>query len=191
MADEIDWAAVRTRLEQAQSALDAAFSGSVTYNEAILLERTRRLAERRVVGRRLTSSDRVLIVQVADTRYGVWLDRLAGVAPMTACAPAPRGPTVLLGLMTVRGGVWTVFDLPRLLGVDAPSADGGHVVLLRHASRRVGLRVDRADLVRQQARSEVRLMPGGSGLAAGIASDGQIFIDMDAVWAHPAITEAV
>lgn len=191
MAEGIDWATVRARLQQAQGALDAALDGDAMRNQAILQERTRRLAQRRVAAQRLTSADRALIAEVAGTRYGLWLDRLAGVAPMTACAPAPRGPAALLGLMTVRGGIWTVFDLARLLGVDGAAADGGHVVLLRHANRRVGLRVDRADDVRQQSRRDVRAMAGGSSLIAGIAADGRIFIDIDSLWAHAAITEAV
>lgn len=191
MPEAIDWAAVRAQLEQAQSALDLALDGSVAHNEALLLERARRLAERRVVAQRLTSSDRALIVQIADTRYGLWLDRLAGVAPMADCAPAPRSPASLLGLMTVRGGVWTVFDLARLLGIETQPSEAGHVVLLRHATRRVGLRVGRADAVRQQARRDVRAIAGASALTTGRAPDGQIFIDIDAVWAHPAITEAV
>lgn len=189
-AEAVDWAAVRAQLEQAQTALDLALDGSLAHNEALLQERTRLLAERRVVAARIAPADRALIVQLADTGYGLWLERLAGVAPMAACAPAPRGPAALLGLMTVRGGVWTVFDLARLLGADGQPSSGGHVVLLRHAARRIGLRVDRADTLRQQARGGIRAMPGGSALIAGVGPDGQIFIDIDAVWAHPAITEA-
>lgn len=196
MAEAIDWAAVRARLEASQGALDVALDASAERVEAILLERTRSLAATGTVAQRAAAADRVLVVRLADAPYGLWLDRLAGLAPLHACAAAPRGPASLLGLMTVRGGIWTIFDLARLLGIDSASSEGGHVVLLRHASRRIGLRVERADNIRRLARSATRPLPGdgpspAAGLIEGLGPDGLVVIDVDALWAHPAITEAV
>lgn len=195
MADAIDWTAVQARMAAAQRALDIELGASPEHVEAILLERTRSLATTGATAQRATASDRALVVRLAGEAHGLWLDRLAGVAPFTACVAAPRGPASLLGLMTVRGDIWTVFDLACLLGGDSPRSATGHVVLLRHASRRIGFRVERTDDIRLLARAGVRRLPSESaspaaGLIEGLGPDGLILIDIDALWAHPAITEA-
>jgi len=195
MADAIDWAAIRARMEAAQGALDVALEASPDRVEAILLERTQSLAASGAVAQLAAVPDRALVVRLAGEAHGLWLDRLAGVAPLATCVAAPSGPASLLGLMTVRGDIWTVFDLARLLGAEGVQSASSHVVLLRHASRRIGLSVERTDDIRLLARSGVRPLPdeGTSpavGLIEGLGPDGLILIDIDALWAHPAITEA-
>jgi len=195
MADAIDWSAVRDRMAAAQAALDAELGASPEHVEAILLERARSLAATGTAAQTTGTSDRALVVRLAGEAHGLWLDRLAGVAPFATCVAAPRGPASLLGLMTVRGDIWTVFDLARLFGGDSPRPATGHVVLLRHASRRIGLRVERTDDIRLLARAGVRRLPNegaspAAGLIEGLGPDGLILIDVDALWTHPAITEA-
>lgn len=195
MADAIDWTAIRARVDAARGALNLALEGSPERIEAILLERTRSLAATGAVAQRAAAADRALVVRLAGEAHGLWLDRLAGVAPLGACVAAPRGPASLLGLMTVRGDIWTIFDLARLLGGDGATSASGHVVLLRHASRRIGLRVERTDDIRRLDRSGVQPLSGdgaspAAGLIEGLGPDGLILIDIDALWAHPAITEA-
>jgi chemotaxis signal transduction protein len=195
VADVIDWTAIKARVQAAQRALDVALDANPDRVEAILLERTRTLAASGATTQLAAAPDRALVVRLASEAHGLWLDRLAGVAPLATCVAAPRGPDSLLGLMTVRGDIWTVFDLARLLGSESPQSMTGHVVLLRHASRRIGLRVERTDDIRLLERSGVRPLPDAGtspavGVIEGLGPDGLILINIDALWAHPAITEA-
>ncbi|MGE0424139.1 MAG: chemotaxis protein CheW [Reyranellaceae bacterium] len=199
MAEVINWTAIRARLDAANQALDTALDASPQRVEAIMLERTRSLAAGGAGEQRETEPDRALVVRLGGEAHGLWLDRLAGVAPMAACAAAPRSPAAILGLMTVRGDIWTVVDLAGLLGIQAtPTTSGastpGHVVLLRHASRRIALRVEQTDDIKRLSRAGVRALPddglsSAAGLIEGLGPDGLILVDIDALWAHPAITE--
>jgi purine-binding chemotaxis protein CheW len=196
MAETIDWDAIRRRLADSQRALDAGFAFEGDRLQALLRERSDILATPGTQSRRAAATDRVLAIRVGEERYGLDLKRLAGVLTYGNCTPAPRAPRPLLGLMTARGDIWAVYDFGRLLDVADDASDAGYVVLLRHGSRRIGLRVHGLERVHVLAREDIRPATGGSaasaaGLVTGMTPDGLIIIDMTALWAHREIGEAV
>jgi purine-binding chemotaxis protein CheW len=195
MAEAIDWEAIRRRLADSRHALDSGFAVEGDRLQALLRERSRILAAPPAPSRRAASTDRLLAVQVGEERYGFDLERLAGVLAYGNCTPAPRAPRPLLGLTTARGDIWAVYDFGRLLGVGEDPSETGYVVLLRHGSRRIGLRVHRLERVHVLAHEDIRPATGASaasaaGLVAGVTPDGLIIVDMTALWAHREIGEA-
>jgi purine-binding chemotaxis protein CheW len=90
----------------------------------------------------------VLACAVGPEIYGIALDAIAEVLPARPCAPVAGAPVAVLGALGVAGRVFSVVDLAAALGLPAapPSAGSteGHLLRLRHAPRRILLRVDRA-----------------------------------------------
>lgn len=190
----IDWTAAKLRLKAAEAELAHAFDIDGKRSDALLRDRARRLAADERKPTPGTESIRVLTANAGPERYALQLTQLVGVLPFTKCAPVAGGPPGLHGVINGRGAIWAVFDLRRLLGIDAPSApDGGRVVLLRHSWRRVGLRVDEAADTRVLAAAAAQRSASGPQAAAtfirAVMPDGLILLDLDALWTHPSIGE--
>jgi purine-binding chemotaxis protein CheW len=195
IAGGIDWAAAQRRVVEGQNALAGLLEVGGDRLEILLRERARQLAQPGKDAVRRPDAIRVLVGRVGGERYGLALTKLAGVLPFKSCTPVAGGPSELLGVINVRGEIWSAFELRRLVGgAPAEMPAGGHIVLLRHGRRRVALRIDEAERVRDVARTELKLptneasrMP--SELIIGLTSDSMILFDPDALWTHPAMTE--
>lgn len=195
MADSIDWTSVRTRLADAQRSLDAAFGLDDDRLQALMRERTQRLAALRASSGQSLPSIRVLVVHAGGERYGLDLGRLSGVRPLGACTPAPRGPRSLLGLVTASSGIWAIFDFAQLCGIEGELTASGYAVLLRHDTRRIGLRVEQLDRVHVVRHSDIRPTSESNAITTrfikGVTSEGLIVVDIQALWDHTAIGEAM
>jgi chemotaxis signal transduction protein len=157
--------------------------------------RARHLAGRGAHGRSRSETRSALVVRQGTESFGIDLAGLAGVQPGRRTAPVPGGPRELVGIVGARGEMWAVHDLGRLIGTE-DAADDGHVVLLRHPRRRVGLRVDAADRIETFAPAALRRIGAergdlAPGLIAGITESSALLIDLDALWTHRAIAEAL
>lgn len=193
----IDWAAVHRRLAAGQSAIDAALETRGARLEALLQERARRLARPDEGGRAAAPGLRVLAVRAGGERYGLELARLAGVVPFERAAAVPGGPVELIGVARARGEMWAAYDLRRLLGAAPGEAAGrGCLVLLRHPRRRVAVRVDEPEQVHGVDPGEIRRPSDDATarpapLVRGVAHGSILLIDLDDLWVHPAIGEAI
>ncbi len=152
-ADEI-------RLRAAQETSGAART------QRILAERTRALAARRATDQ--TSEPNVghsMICQVGTEIYAIDITQVATVLPFTAYTPLPSAPPGVLGLFGRNGRIYSLIDLGSALGLQAPQAAGGHLLLLRHGPRRIALRVDRVLAVAPIRRTATS--PSGPGPVVG------------------------
>ena len=192
--DTIDWAATKRRLEQGDIALAQVLDVKGDRLQHMLRERARRLARPEDAQESLRHSIKVLVIKSGSDRYALALDRLAGVLPFVPCAPVPGGAPELIGVFNARGAIWGAFDLRRLLGSEkSAETAGSRVVLLRHAQRRVALRVDEADEIRDLAATRWARSSAdaaASGAIVAVTSDGLALLNLDALWAHPSIGEA-
>lgn len=110
--------------------------------EALLAERTARLARR---PREDGAQAAVLTLRIGAERYGIELERVAGVVSGERLHPLPGSAPELAGILERRGELVAVADLARLLGGHAARDIAGRVVLLRDGARRLGMRVDGAE----------------------------------------------
>ena len=115
----------------------------------ILDARTARLAARRDGEAAEAPHARVLACAVGPEVYGVALHAVAEVLPARPCVPVTGAQSPVLGAIGLAGRILSVVDLAAALGLatgapDGTGPDAGHLLRLRHASRRMALRVDRA-----------------------------------------------
>lgn len=196
-ANGIDWTAIHERLAKGQASLAGSMEINDARFDALLRDRARKLAERESPALPAGKTMQALVVRIGTERYGLELTKLAGVLSFGQCAPVARGPSELLGLFNAHGEIWAVFEFGRLLGAVANELPtGGYIVLLRHGRRRVGLRVDEVDRVRELVRTGLqdandKASKSSVEFIKGVTSDSVILVDLDNFWTHPAIGEAM
>jgi chemotaxis signal transduction protein len=114
---------------------------------------TTRPTEKRPDGVLIDAEDdarpRVLVVRVADTEYGIPVGQVREVFRGDRVTRVPGSPSVVRGIVNVRGAVVTVLELGELLGA-VRAVTSTSVVLLEHGSRLIGLAVDAVRDVRTQ-----------------------------------------
>lgn len=143
----IDWEGVRERLRNSQHGIDEALVPLPDRVAAIYRERAGRLACRARPAA-VAAAVPSLIVRIGEERFAIELGELTEVIGTGACTPVPGSPPQLAGVINLRGEIVLVWDLARLLGA-SPGRDGGCIVFMRSGGGVAGLRVDRADEIRQ------------------------------------------
>lgn len=92
---------------------------------------------------------RALVVSSGSQQFGIPVAQVREVVRLTRITRIPGAPSVVRGVLNVRGAVVTVLELSVLLG--APRAvTSSSVVLLEHGARLIGLAVDAVHDVRVQ-----------------------------------------
>jgi purine-binding chemotaxis protein CheW len=135
----------------------------------ILDARTAALARRGAAAARRAPDGLVLACAVGGETYGLALDAVAEVVSARPVVMVPGAVPPVLGAIGLAGRIWTVLDLRAALGLAAPAGQeigAGHLLRLRHAQRRLVLRVDRALCV-----TPIFAAPGGEP-AAELAKRG-------------------
>jgi purine-binding chemotaxis protein CheW len=92
---------------------------------------------------------RLLLFVIDDVQYAVRSEVVAEMIRAVAVTPLPNAPSVIEGIIDVRGRIAPVFDLRLRFGRPSrPVAASDHFILVRATSRLVALHVDRVlDLV--------------------------------------------
>jgi chemotaxis signal transduction protein len=85
-----------------------------------------------------------LVCAAAGHLYGLPLTRLARVLSYQRPASAPSANPAMMGAIGRGGGFYLIYDLARIIDPARKSEAGGHIILLRRALPRAGLRVDEA-----------------------------------------------
>jgi chemotaxis signal transduction protein len=155
---------------------------------AILEERARRLA------RPLDEPDAdpgrpVAVIAAGGERYAVDLPKVARIYGRSPVTPLPGVASPWLGVVSLRGELYPVLDLPAYLG-RAGVAAGGHCVLLAHERLRVAVMSDDPPEIARVLEGALSPHPAGTGAppgaVAGLTSDLLVVLDVGAVLAHPA-----
>lgn len=106
--------------------------------------------------------------QVGREDYVVDILRVVQILLPQPVTPIPRAPSIVEGVLHLRGAILPVVDLrKRLLGEDAPETSRTRLLVCLLGRRRVALRVDRVTEVLRVRRSEIK--PAPSLVAGGRA----------------------
>ena len=116
----------------------------------------------------------VLAVTARGVRYGIPVQQVREVIRPDRITPVPGAPSLVWGIVNVRGAVVTVLDLAVLLGAPR-GATWGSVVLLEQGNRCMGLAVDTVLDVRSGDAPD-----GDSGKSQTTTSD-MLLVPLDAV----------
>jgi purine-binding chemotaxis protein CheW len=86
----------------------------------------------------------VLAVSAGDEAYGFPLSAVREILVPPPVTEVPRSPDHILGVISVRGQIITVVDLPKMLHLEAQqSSPYGRVVLIDNGEELIGVAVDR------------------------------------------------
>lgn len=146
---QIDWSAVRQKLQASQQALERTMSIDPERLEALFAERARKLMERhrgKVAGVATTT---VLAFAEGSEKFAIDIAQIVEVLPLPPVTPLPGALPEVLGLVNLRGEFLTVVGIGRLLGIERErdAAAGSYLLVLRGDNRRLGLRVDAVDRI--------------------------------------------
>jgi purine-binding chemotaxis protein CheW len=174
----VDWDAVRERLRRSDAALRQVMSDTPARMTAVFRKRAVQLAKESGWETAALKSSPALLFRLGQERYAVSLSELAEVLPFRGCIAVPGGNPQFLGVINRRGEILPVIDLARVLN-GSVSTDTGAVLVLR---RQLGLKVDRAEELRDIGASEVA--PRAEGRFCCALSPGTMaLLDVEALLA--------
>jgi|GEM_PF-1832808 len=174
-ASQIDWTAVRRKLQRNQQALERTMSMDPERIEAVFRERARKLMERHLDREPDVAANSVLVFAEGREKYAIDVTTVAEVLPFLSVTPLPEASPEVLGLVNLRGEFLMVVGLDRLLGVERENntARGGYLLVLRGDNARLGLRVDAVERIQSLWLDELSPPPRGVDGATG---DGAVCI---------------
>ena len=147
----------------------------------ILRERARKLALR---PREAESAHRdILEFTLSGESYGIELACISEVYPMADLTPIPCAPGFVLGVVNIRGRIFSVIDLRRLFGLaSAERAPGDKVIVMQDAVMEFGIRAELIVGTRSVPSGGIRqgiptLDGTGAGYLKGITDDHVAVLD--------------
>lgn len=86
----------------------------------------------------------VLAVLAGNEAYGFLLSAVREILVPPPLTEVPRAPEHILGIVTVRGQIITLIDLPKMLHLEVEHGDAyGRVLLIDNGEELIGVAVDR------------------------------------------------
>ena len=199
---DIDWKAVKSRLDLNGLALKKALQPGAAQIHGAQRKRAKRLAAR---GGRKTAHDNMdptLSFWIGTERYAILMCELTEVFELTACTPVPGTPQELLGVVNLHGEIRPVLDSSILFNAQRETTQEpqeakktGYIVFMRRKGEsEVGLMVDDIDEVRMINKEDLTI-PGSeiSGLPGrfikGVTPDTMILIDTEELLSLDVLSE--
>jgi purine-binding chemotaxis protein CheW len=177
----IDWEQVRERLGAGERALAEALSESPSRVEAAYRKRAKLLANGSDWSEPRTAGISSLVFGLHQERYAIGLDELTEVLPFGACTPVPGAAAEFLGVINLRGELWPVVDLARvILNTERGPAGSGFVLMLRRRKGEIGLKVDHVEGLREVPSEKIS--PSAQGkYTRSISGETLLLLDLEKV----------
>lgn len=108
---------------------------------AILLERAKALTQSTEV--QTGEMMQVVVFSLADEKYGIATDFVREVQPLRDLTPVPCTPNFVIGVINIRGSLYSVIDIRSFFGVAAKDlSDTTKVILVNSAGLEIGILAD-------------------------------------------------
>jgi len=123
----------------------------------------------------------LLRVEVAGEPYALPIERVREIVRMCPVTKVPRAPSLVLGVISLRGEIVQVLDLRRALDATAaePTRRSRIVVLHSEAGEIAGWLVDAVNEVLRVPEAELRPPPGDAGeLVTAICVRNERFVSL-------------
>jgi purine-binding chemotaxis protein CheW len=124
----------------------------------------------------------LLVFELDDARYALRLECVREVARAVLITPLPDAPTVVEGVIDVRGNLVAVYDLRARFGLPPRPLDPDHrIVIAWTGERTIAIRSDRTDWIERAVPRRLEPaahLPAAGGVVAGAAQlpDGIVLI---------------
>lgn len=134
---------IRSKLAGTEAILQGDEAYSRQRTDEILRARARALA-RTAERETLDKSVVLLLCRLGDQRYAIPLVKVVEIQPLGSFANVPATPAFIMGVINVRGQIFTVVDLAVFFGIrgDEKGQTGRSILIVGDVGNRVGLLVD-------------------------------------------------
>lgn len=182
---DVDWAALRRRLDEARAALERTEQPNAEATRSILERRAARLAKA-VVADAKADAYEVITFRLGSETCAIDATLVLNVFRLGGLALLPGAPAPVYGVTMWRGEVLTLLDLRGLLGMSTGAlTDLGRVIVIGRSRAAFGFLADSVNGVRAISRGEVHASPGETrgrnALVSGITSEALLVLDGEEV----------
>jgi purine-binding chemotaxis protein CheW len=191
-ASTIDWTSLKARIAVSQTTAEQSLASASDERVAeIYRDRARLLSTRSRSSEAPADAERALVFVVDGERFCIPVGAAVEVLRYVGCSAVPGAPAELLGVVNVRGQIYSVLDLALIL--DLPVKDGrsfGYILLVQHEGVGAGLRVDEIEQIEQFSRDQTS-DPSSQGAALssryvrGRTASRAALLDISAIFSHP------
>lgn len=186
-AGRLDWEALKLRLRRVQEAHDKAGQADVLRRrrERVLEERARLIAGRQGPDEPAGESLLVLEFSLALERYALEAGPILEVHPLRDYTPVPGAPPHVLGVVNVRGRIFSVLDIKVFFGIPTQAlTDLNKAILLQGGGMSFAVLADAVLAVRPLPTADILPPPPTlTGIRErylrGVTRDGLIVLDAD------------
>lgn len=187
----IDWIAIHRRLENASLVLERRIRPTGEERARILTARAKALAREHV--REQRQSLEVVEFLLAHERYALDASFVREVCPLREITQLPATPAFVLGIINVRGQIFSVIDLKKFF--DLPQTgltDFNKVIILRDGPMEFGLLADAVAGVHRIPLADIQPpLPTLTGIRAeylrGVTEQRLVILDVARILADPRI----
>lgn len=159
---------------------------------AILKARALALAEEPAPERDIADLE-VLEFRLDQEIYGIESSFVAEVYPLKEFTPLPGTPAFVLGIMSMRGQIFSIVDLRRFF--ELPKQDDmsvARVIIVRSGAMEIALQIDEIMGVRSLSLEDIRptlptLTGGSAPYLRGVTGDRLVLLDIAKLLADPKI----
>ena len=179
----IDWAAVHRRLETIRVALEEGVTPSPERKKAVLRARAKAMTQEPAQPRDEASELEVVEFRLAHESYGLESRFVREVYPLKEFTPVPCTPSFVLGIVNVRGQLFSILDLRKFFDLPILGlTDLNQVIILQTDGMEFGVLADAILGVRRMAREIVEpSLPTLTGIRAefllGVTSERMVILD--------------
>ena len=159
--DPAQWQEIHSLLQQVQTGLDEQDRNSEAEAGDVLRNRSRLYARQddKALAIADEREDLVLFTLGSDT-FGIDCGEIEEVIPLQNLVALPYTGKAILGISSLRGILFAVVDLKRILNIPASELTTMHrVLMLRHESYKVGFLVDSVLGMRSFNRNDMQELP--------------------------------
>jgi len=138
---KMDWEQIRQRLveSQAHAAGDKAMPQEKM--KAVLYERAKALTKSTEA--HMGETMQLVVFQLADEKYGIATEYVLEVQPMRDVTPVPCTPGFVVGVINIRGSIYSVIDIRSFFGVEKREhTEATKVILVNAAGLEIGILAD-------------------------------------------------
>jgi purine-binding chemotaxis protein CheW len=153
----IDWSQVQRRLKAAQASLEQGWLPAAEEQQAILRTRARVLAQELAQVSSESEYLEIVAFQLAYETYGIESAFVREVYLLKDYTPLPCTPSFVLGIINVRGHIFSVIDLKKLFELPEKGlSDLNKVIILHSHDMELGILADAILGVRRVAFKDIQ-----------------------------------
>ena len=138
---KLDWDQASRRLSEAQTQASDEKTLSHDRMKTILAERAKALTKSTEI--HTGESIPLVVFRLADETYGIATDYVREVQPLRDVTPVPCTPDFVVGVINIRGALYSVIDIRSFCGVPKQdTTEASKVILVNGAGLEIGILAD-------------------------------------------------